>query len=82
MHFQRFFLIAATLCSFALNLASSPKRKVILDQDALGPGGSNMQALIVALQAPDVEVLGITVTSGDGWRDENVAHTRRIQGSR
>lgn len=57
---------------------ASPKRKVIIDQDALGPGGSNMQALILALQAPDVEVLGITITSGDGWRDENVAHTLRL----
>ena len=58
--------------------AGAARRKVILDQDALGPGGSNMQALLLALQAPDVDVLGITITSGDGWRDENVAHTLRL----
>ena len=30
------------------------------------------------LQARDVEVLGITIPSGDGWRDEEVSHTLRL----
>jgi purine nucleosidase len=30
------------------------------------------------VQSPDVEVLGITVESGDGWQKENVAHTLRM----
>jgi len=68
---------------FALLLASSlllaqPRRKVIIDQDCSGPGGSNLQTLLVLLQSPDVEVLGITVVSGDQWRDEEVAHTLRL----
>jgi len=54
------------------------KRKVIIDQDAFGPAGSNLQAILMLLQAADIDVLGITVTSGDGWRDENVAHTLRM----
>lgn len=54
------------------------RRKVILDQDTFGPGGSNMQAILMLLQAPDVELLGITVTSGDGWRDEEVSHALRL----
>src|SRR5271169_1870730 len=58
--------------------AVAAKRKVIIDQDALGPGGSDIQAILLVLQAPDVEVLGITIESGDGWRDENVAHTLRL----
>ncbi len=37
-----------------------------------------MQALLVLLQSPNVEVLGITVVSGDQWRDEEVAHTLRL----
>lgn len=57
---------------------AAARRKVIIDQDAFGPGGSNLQAILLVLQAPDVEVLGITVTSGDGWRDENVQHTLRF----
>jgi len=30
------------------------------------------------IQSPDVEVLGITVVTGDQWRDEEVAHTLRL----
>jgi purine nucleosidase len=54
------------------------RRKVIIDQDAFGPAGSNMQAILLLLQAKDVEVLGITIPSGDGWRDEEVSHTLRL----
>jgi inosine-uridine nucleoside N-ribohydrolase len=54
------------------------RRKVIIDQDAFGPGGSNLQAILMILQARDVDVLGITITSGDGWRDEEVSHTLRL----
>jgi purine nucleosidase len=50
---------------------------VIVDQDASGPGGSDQQAIMVFLQAPQVHVLGITVVTGDAWRDEEVAHTLR-----
>lgn len=58
--------------------AFAAKRKVIIDQDAFGPGGPNLQPILMVLQAPDVEVLGITVESGDGWQAENVAHTLRM----
>ena len=54
------------------------KRLVIIDQDAYGPAGSNLQAILLLLQAPEVDVLGITITSGDGWRDEEVDHTLRL----
>ena len=37
-----------------------------------------MQAILVLLQSPQVEVLGITVVSGDQWRDEELAHTLRL----
>jgi purine nucleosidase len=54
------------------------RRKVIINQDCSGPGGSNLQTLLVMVQSPSVEVLGITVVSGDQWRDEEVAHTLRL----
>jgi inosine-uridine nucleoside N-ribohydrolase len=57
---------------------AQPRRKVIINQDCSGPGGSNMQTLLVLLQSPEVEVLGITVVSGDQWRDEEVARTLRL----
>ncbi len=54
------------------------KRKVILDQDARGPATTDQQSMMVFLQSPGVDVLGITVVSGDMWRDEEVAHTLRM----
>jgi purine nucleosidase len=65
-------LLAVSLC-FA-----QPRRKIIINEDCSGPGGSNMQTLLVIIQSPQVEVLGITVVSGDQWRDEEVAHTLRL----
>jgi inosine-uridine nucleoside N-ribohydrolase len=70
-----FFLLAfltTTLCS------AQPRRKIIINEDCSGPGGSNMQTLLLLVQSPQVEVLGITVVSGDQWRDEEVAHTLRL----
>ncbi len=55
-----------------------PARYVIADQDASGPGGSDMAALLVFLQSPRVKLLGITVVTGDAWRDAEVAHTLRL----
>src|ERR1700690_3435766 len=54
------------------------RRKVIINEDCSGPGGSNMQTLLVMIQSPRVQVLGITVVSGGQWRDEEVAHTLRL----
>ncbi|GAC1452210.1 MAG: nucleoside hydrolase [Steroidobacteraceae bacterium] len=62
----------------AASADSTARRKVIIDQDAFGPAGSNLQAILMLLQAKDVEVLGITIPSGDGWRDEEVSHTLRL----
>jgi purine nucleosidase len=58
--------------------AANTKRKVIIDQDCSGPGGSNMQTLLLLIQSPEVEVLGITVVTGNAWRDEEVARTLRL----
>src|ERR1700757_67827 len=69
--------IAALALAGSLSFAQ-PRRKVIIDQDCSGPGGSNLQTLMVLIQSPQVEVLGITVATGDQWRDEEVAHTLRL----
>ena len=53
------------------------RRKVIIDQDTLGPAGTNLQAIALLLNAPDVEVLAITVPTGDHWRDQQVRHALR-----
>ncbi|CAB4242754.1 Inosine-uridine nucleoside N-ribohydrolase [Methylacidimicrobium sp. AP8] len=54
------------------------KELVVIDQDGAGPGGSDMQSLLLALHSPEVELLGITVVSGDCWREEGIAHTLRL----
>ena len=54
------------------------KRLVIIDQDAAGPGGTDMTSILILLQSADVETLGITVVTGDAWRDEEVAHALRL----
>jgi len=59
-------------------VVAQPRRKVIIDQDCSGPGGSNMQTLLVLLNSAEVDVLGITVVSGNQWRDEEVAHALRL----
>jgi inosine-uridine nucleoside N-ribohydrolase len=62
----------------SLPIAAQSKRKVIIDQDARGPATTDQQSMIVLLQSPQVETLGITIVSGDQWRDEEVAHTLRM----
>ena len=66
-------LIGASLLSWG-----ESRRKIIINEDCSGPGGSNMQTLALLIQSPQVEVLGITIVSGDQWRDEEVAHTLRL----
>ena len=68
----------ALIASSALAQAADARREVIIDQDMFGPGGSNMNSVLMLLQAPDVDVLGIVVSSGDGWRDEEIAQTLRM----
>jgi purine nucleosidase len=77
------FAVATLAAAAAMHLLASPafaqeKRKVIIDQDCSGPGGSNMQSVLALINSPDTEVLGITVVTGDQWRDEEVAHTLRL----
>ncbi len=55
-----------------------PRRPVIIDQDTLGPAGTNLQSVALLLNAPDVDVLGICVCTGDHWRDHQVRHALRL----
>ena len=57
----RMFFLGALLCVCASGLHAQGKRKVIVDQDASGPGGSDMQAILSIVNSPDTDVLGITI---------------------
>jgi inosine-uridine nucleoside N-ribohydrolase len=46
------------------------RRKIIIDRDMARPGGSDELAILVALESPDVDLLGITVESGDASQAE------------
>ncbi len=59
-------------------LCPAQKRLVLIDQDGSGPGGSDQMAMLALLQSPDVQVLGITIVTGDAWRDEETLHTLRM----
>ena len=63
---------------FASPLSAQQKRRLIIDQDASGPGGTDLQAVLALVNSPETDVLGITVMTGDQWRDEEVAHTLRF----
>jgi inosine-uridine nucleoside N-ribohydrolase len=54
------------------------KRKIIIDQDAAGPAGTDLQSTLLLIQSPQTEVLGITVVTGDQWLKAEVAHTLRM----
>jgi len=45
----------------------SDKRKIIIDQDAAGPAGTDQQSMLLLIQSPQTQVLGITVVTGDAW---------------
>jgi len=70
----------ATFLLLLLAVCVSPaqKRLVLIDQDGAGPGGSDQMSMLALLQAPDVQVLGVTIVTGDAWRDEETLHTLRM----
>jgi inosine-uridine nucleoside N-ribohydrolase len=54
------------------------RRKIIIDQDAAGPAGTDQQSMLLLIQSQQTEVLGITVVTGDQWLNDEVAHTLRM----
>jgi len=69
--------LLALLLLACMSSAAEGKRKIIIDQDAAGPAGTDQQAILLLIQSPQTEVLGITVVTGDAWLTEEVAHTLR-----
>ncbi len=63
-------LFALAVSLSCAQVTPAQKRLVLIDQDGSGPGGSNQMAMLALLQAPQVEVLGITMVTGNAWRDE------------
>ncbi len=79
----RSFIAAATVvlttCLVSQSqLSQNDRHKIIIDQDAAGPAGTDQQAMLLLIQSAETEVLGITVVTGDAWLTEEVAHTLRM----
>ena len=70
-------LFVVTFLLLSLSV-SAQKIKVIVDQDARGPGTSDQQAILVFLQSEKFDVLGITTVSGDQWVKEETQHVLRL----
>jgi purine nucleosidase len=77
MKFGRAWVLAVTLTT-CLAAFGQGKRKIIIDQDAAGPGGTDQQSILMLIQSPQTDVLGITVVTGDAWLKSEVAHTLRM----
>jgi purine nucleosidase len=71
-------LVLAVILITSLTSWSQQKRKIIIDQDAAGPAGTDQQSILLLIQSPQTEVLGITVVTGDAWLKSEVAHTLRM----
>lgn len=72
MTFRRLLCALLATLAFASPVLAAP-RLVLIDDDVIGLNG----VPVLLLQAPDVEVLGITTTSGSVWRDTATAHALR-----
>jgi purine nucleosidase len=70
--------LLALAVAACVTVCPAQKRMVLIDQDGSGPGGSDQMAMLALLQSPDVQVLGITMVTGDAWRDEETLHTLRM----
>jgi purine nucleosidase len=59
-------------------LPAGTKRKVIYDQDNSGPFGTDILGTLMILQADNIDLLGITLVTGDAWMKQEMAYTLRL----
>ena len=57
---------------------SAAKRKVIYDQDNSGPFGTDILGTLMMLQADSIDLLGITLVTGDAWLKQEMVYTLRL----
>src|SRR6201993_3262596 len=74
---QARWIVLIALAMTSMLALGQEKRKIIIDQDAAGPAGTDQQAILLLIQSPQAEVLGIIVVTGDAWLTEEIAHTLR-----
>lgn len=77
MKSARLLLASAVILLTSFSFAQA-NRKIIIDQDAAGPAGTDQQSMMLLIQSPQTDVLGITVVTGDQWLKSELAHTLRM----
>ena len=78
MKIGRLSLWAVVMLATWIASPAGEKRKIVIDQDAAGPAGTDLQSILLLIQSPQTEILGITVVTGDQWLKAEVAHTLRM----
>ena len=77
---RRTILLAMLLSTFALqtgNVHASERIKVILDTD-LGFGSDDAMALLILLQSERVDLLGVSVVTGNEWLAQETTNVLRL----
>jgi len=71
-------VLAPLAAATAASVPGPAPNYVVLDNDFLGPGGSNIQSIIPLLNRPGVTLLGLTSVVGDDWENAGTAHALRF----
>jgi inosine-uridine nucleoside N-ribohydrolase len=79
MYFRilHFLLLTVFLFLIPRSVTGSERLKVVLDTD-LGFGSDDAMAMLILLQSEQVDLLGITVVTGNQWLKQEVANTLRL----
>ena len=67
-------LAALVMSGMMCSAQETGKRKIIIDQDAAGPAGTDQQSILLLIQSPQTEGLGITVVTGNRGLSRKYAH--------
>jgi purine nucleosidase len=70
--------VAPALAPGPVPFSAGGKRKVIYDQDNSGPFGTDMLGTLMMLQADHIDLLGITLVTGNAWMRQEMAYTLRL----
>src|ERR1700757_2046566 len=71
-------LFVLTAISPLLPAQTVDRKKVIFDQDTDGIIGGNNDPLVMLLQSKNIEVLGVTVATGNGWLKQETADVLKL----
>jgi inosine-uridine nucleoside N-ribohydrolase len=72
------FTAVIALAQYCFPQSGGDAHKVIFDQDTDGIVGDNEDPLVMLLQSPNIQVLGVTVVTGNGWLKQETADVLKL----